>query len=348
MGSYCISCGVSGQVIANGDKCLALPIRQHGSYEPVEMTWSKKPFRAYAASESNTYPDSFWKPVGSFVSGTYDDDHGYIVPDDTPVNRRAIARFALDLAYYAPEVAAGENEVHDLPFNIKSFLAENTPVLFKQLQAMALRFEEPALDELVFEELERVWRYVWGVGQENRLFWQYWGNVWPLQFAAFHQEAFSYLVEYASTQKLWNGQSMALDAHLGRQLEMIAETDKKRASKSKVPLADDISRGLEFRDGLVSMAPVPQDGICLLAAFEKDHLALLERYFEEALTFAQFAEAMRPSMSALYALVGMHRLNLRFTPISTAGQDYGNDVGRAVARFVSHVSKTITQQRASL
>lgn len=54
---------------------------------------------------------------------------------------------------------------------------------------------------------------------------------------------------------------------------------------------------------------------------------------------------MRPSMVGVYVLAGMNGLNLKFSPIVSAGQDYDNSHGDALAKFITAVAKVVTKER---
>lgn len=89
MGSYCISCVASGQVISDRARCVMLPILQSHSYNPVKTPLGESVQEHYGPSKYTTHPGSFWHPFSTFVTGTYV-DRGRMQPDDTFINRQAL------------------------------------------------------------------------------------------------------------------------------------------------------------------------------------------------------------------------------------------------------------------
>lgn len=340
MGSFCIECGVSGQVIADDDKCLAIPIIQQSTFRPVEMTLDGQAYSLYGVANSTCYPGAHWAPIGGFVTGKYA-DYGRIEADDTPTNRRAMVDFFVELVRNAPVVAQGENSCHDIPFDIKAFIADKAPVLAERLRTLR-RYDHVDPVGLDFTELATIWEHLWDVTHEHRLFCRdHSSRIRPLQFAAFHRVSFDHLVQYTNGLKGWHGESYELGAYLKRQLEELSTeaaglTDEDAGSKKfflRMRLRDQLS--LHMSDCVHK----------LLLPYMGEHLDLLDKHLDEGVSLEDYIEAMRPSMEGVYALKGMECLNLKFSPVVYAGQDYDNTQGREVAKFVSAVSKEITKQR---
>lgn len=336
MGSFCISCGVSGQVIADDDKCVVLPVIQQSTFEPVEMTLGGQTYSLLGVANSTCHPGSHGAPKGGFVTGTYA-DYGCICPDDTVTNRRVMVEFFVGLVKNSPVVEKGSNSCHDIPFDIKAFIADKAPVLKGGLSLVSC-FDSGFLEELDFDELVTIWNYVWECTQEHRLFCRDGsGRIRPVQFAAFHSVSFRHLVEYAMGLKGWNDEPYELGAFLKRQLTELEEKEVDASEDKKFFLR------LRVRDRLtLNMSDSVNS---LLYPFLDEHFDLLDKYLDERLEFEDYVEAMRPSMEGVYALKGMSCLNLKFSPIVYAGQDYDNSQGRAIAKLVSSISKDINKER---
>lgn len=337
MGIFCISCGVSGQVIANHDKCAVLPLIQQSTYNPVEMTQDGKSFSFYGIANSNCGPDAHWAPFGAFVTGEYA-DYGGINPDDTVTNRRAMADFFVRLVKDAPVVKQGQNSSHDVPFDIATFIQSNAPVLAERISALP-PFRQVALDGLVFEELVAVWEYVWTATQRHRLFCRASGVIRPIQFAAFHQQAVNHLVEIASAQSRMD-YSYELSAFLQRQLDELA------ADTAETPEGCDTSAENAFlRLRLCERLNLNVQGAtAMLYPFLRHHHALLKRHLDEGIPFEDYVESMRPSMEGIYVYKAMEYLNLELSPIQYAGQDYSNRQGQARAQFIAAVAEDIAKE----
>lgn len=347
MGSFNISCGTSGQVIAPGEKCWAIPVIQESTFSPVVMEYLNEEISLYGIANSICNPGCFWRPMTGFVSGTYA-DYGYIQPEDTPTNRRAMAEFFNTLYRSAPTVFLGENTVHDLAFNIKGFMVEKAPVLAKSLAGLPSYSRIPS-DALVFSELDAVWQYVWDVARESRLFCADRSrHVRPVQFCAMHHVTVNHLTGLANKQSNWDGQAYELGAYLRSVLEKMDVNIRLLKAYESLPEATVMASQKFFileriRESLkLGMTDSVHD---LLFPFMTDHLDFLERHLVKGMSFDELVEALRPTLTGIYVLAGMDALNLKFSPIVYAGQDYDNSQGKALAKFISTVSKEISKER---
>lgn len=336
MGSYNITCGLSGQVIATGDKCRVIPILQQSTFSKVGLTLGDLELGMYGVANTTCHPGSHWSPITGFISGVYE-DYGHILPDDTTANRLVMADFFGRLLRDSPVVSQGENACHDVPFNLPAFMAAKTPLLALRYQE-AGRFEPVNLDGVSFDLLETVWDYIWEVAEEHRLFLRDSGRVRPLQFAAFHSAATDYLITWTSDSKGWDGASYELGALLKRNLtEMGQRAAELRATDSEKKFY----YRMQLRDGL--NLNLSSGASSVLLPFTHGHMSWIDQLLDEGLPFPDFVERMRPSMEGVYILKGMDDLNLKFSPIVYAGQDYENGQGKAFAKFVGNVAKAVTK-----
>ena len=168
MGSFCISCCASRQTIADDDACMVIPLHQASTFTAAEMTLAEQHYSLFGVSNNTCHLNSFWEPIGGFITRHYA-DYGRIAPEDTRANRQNMGEFFNMLLQGAPVVSPGENRSHDVPFDIKSFMAENTPALAERLFNLKW-LQHAQLDDVPFEELNELWNYVWNVAEENRLF----------------------------------------------------------------------------------------------------------------------------------------------------------------------------------
>lgn len=164
MGSTCTLC-ISGKFIAEGDKCLAIPVVQchHIELTPEEQVrgWPNVVNPVF-------YYDYHWAPLGEFVTGICA-GYGGINPDNTLANRRAMSNFFVELVKKAPAVAKGENSCRSIFFDIESFIKEKAPAFYERMNTLQ-PFDQADLESLVFEELSAIWDYTWELAQDNRLF----------------------------------------------------------------------------------------------------------------------------------------------------------------------------------
>ena len=337
MGSYCITCSASGQVIAEGDPCVAVPIIQQSTFNPVELMLDDQPYSLYGVANTTCYPGSHWAPKGAFVTGTYA-DYGYIDPEDTPTNRRAMAELFRTLWKNAPIVKEGKNPSHEIPFDLKTFAGIAAPTLAERISA-SRTYDNVNIDGVPFPELQRTWEYVWGVANEHRLFCRDGSmRIRPLQFAAFHRVTFDHLVAFTNKQVGWDNTSFALDAFLLRQIAELTEEEAAPNGKSQA---------FFMREAFIERLKLGMSdsvGNALLP-FREDVYRLLTARMDTGLSQAEFLADMTPIMAGVYSIAAMNQLNLRFNPIIYAGQDYDNRQGKAIAKFISGVSREVTKAR---
>lgn len=332
MGSFCVTCGVSGQVIADDDRCVAIPIIQQSTFEPVKVTFNGETHSLFGIASDTCYPNCFWEPAGAFVTGVYA-DYGRINPDDTPANRRAMVEFFMDMLK-APVVEEGSNDCHDLPFDMRKLVEEHAPELAKKLKAMRHR-EHLDTSQLAFDELEALWEDIWEVADEHRLFASDTvGHVRPMQFALFHGHAFDALVKMAENSKTYRGEPYELGQFLARLLDELASKSDGAGDETLYFVRGQMLAQLNL--GLTDSVHA------MLLAFNQEHENLLDRHLERELSREDFVEALRPSMNGVYAVKAMHMLNLRFSPVVYAGQDYSNELGQSLVKFIAGVSEKVT------
>ncbi|WP_109016000.1 hypothetical protein [Novimethylophilus kurashikiensis] len=297
-------------------------------------------------ANSSCYPGCYWEPMSAFVSGTYDDDYYRINPDDTAVNRRAMANFFLELYRNAPVVKVGKNPTHDVPFNIQAFIAEKAPSLEKAVQGLKWFMTVDQVDGLKSDELVKVWEYVFSVSSQHRLFCNAHGMIRPVQFAAFHHVTFDNLVQLTSGFKTYSGDSYELSELLRRELDTLEAKLQEVLANDEYDETKKLSYAYVHRSNFQSELKLNMSDSVhnILYPFNGEQFDLLGKYLDEGMPFDEYVEAMRPTMAGVYALAGMNALNLKFAPFVTAGQDYDNSQGTAYAKFVTSVSKAINKE----
>lgn len=343
MGSFNIQCCVSQQVISNGNPCYVVPILQSRTYNPISMQHKGETLEMYGVAHTLCSPDSLWSPVAPFIEAVYN-DYGQVSPIDTPVNRVAIVEFFTDMLNLAPVVLEGENQCHDLAFDLKRFVGDEAPglaaALAERKSPYQSRIDASPLD---FEELKEVWDYVWTAVDENRVFRaDYGGNLRPLQFAAIHKTAALRMIRYVEEMRVKPRDSYELVQYLKnlieyaetRQTEYLDKAPENRLLLKRMRLTD----GLRFR--------LDDSGAHgLMFAFTEETYSLVEAYMQGSLTVEDMAEKLRPLLTGVYVTKAMDWLHLAYSPIFTGSQDYDNESGRQYAALIADISREVTQQQ---
>ncbi|MNR71578.1 hypothetical protein D3C71_22090 [compost metagenome] len=347
MGSFNITCCASRQTVIPGALCRVIAIEQSSSYRPVSMKQQDEEFSAFGIANSSCYPDAFWGPFGGFIEAKYH-DYGQVELVMNAHTRASVVELVAELLKKAPTVLEGENSSHDLPFDLPAFLQESAPRLYQAL-ATAPRCDMPEVDESFDSELVACWDHVWEVAQEHRLFVRnHFGAVRPLQFAVFHEAAFQTLVTLRSSGTSWGKQPRDPRSFVLRTLEELkkqaAEHQERRAkARAEAGAPSDASEDAIFTRWMVA------DRLCERlnqigrsegsgGFLHRSASDLVAAHVEGKLALEQLLEQLVPLLAPCYAVGGMDELNLKFTPIEYAGQDYSNSIGQAYAHFVGQVS----------
>lgn len=344
MGSFNTSCFVSRQTIAPGEHCMVIPIIQQATYRPMEVQSRGEKSELYGISSSVCYPTRFWTPVGSFIEAKYD-DYGRFELIDTPLNRYKLADYLREALEKTPIVSKGENEYHDLPCDLLSFMQSNTPGLLAVFQARGPI--EPDTSEQFFAQCVQCWDYIFEVAGKHRLFWRhYTGILRPSQFAVMHSVSFETLVASLNAGFDWHKNSLDMRAVFDAAIEATDKSLDEFASKVANPELNpeqlemitvfrwsDMFKRLVFRIGEGEGAIYPSE----YEAFMDASMA----YRKKQITKDDLFAAIKPWLAIRYAYTEMSGLNLHFEPMIYAGQDYENEIGRAYAKFIRKVAKKI-------
>lgn len=341
MGSFNIQCCVSKQVISDGNPCYIVPILQSRTYKAVELQLKDQTLSLYGVAHSMCSPDSLWHPAAPFIEGLYD-DYGHVTPIDTWANRRAMLEFFLSLLRSAPVVVAGENSSHDIPFNLKEFVREKAPNLVEVLSVPRNRFDKIAIEGLDFEELKAIWDHVCEVAWENRLFCGDYSNVIrPVQFAVFHKAAAERMKRYVEERIKDKAHTFELEQYL----QNLVDEFESQLSKFYEDKPEFRKHAMQRHmvDGLKLSMSSEAHG--LLFTFSWETSALADGYLDKELSLAELAEKLQPLMTGVYVMKAMSWLNLQFSPLSYAGQDYDNSGGKTYAELIAEISLEVTRQQ---
>lgn len=350
MGSFNTSCFVSRQTIATGDACKVMPISQARTYREVELTHGDRAVRAYGHTHSTCYPTCFWEPASGFFDAVYD-DYGKFTLSDTDNNRDLLVQFLGEALRHVPNVALGENTSHDIPCDLRGFMASNTPRLLACYGKQAAAPAETADPDLLWPEAVQCWDYLWEVAREARLFWSdYSGVLRPMGFAVMHQTAFDELVAMTNAWVGYGGESYEMRVFFQRALDDVKAWAVKREEKrlATQPLEERNARLESYFAFDKLRNAMERVGGNVRIPYASDYSQFDEVYDDYSngkLSDDALFELVKPSLELRYACSGLESLNLHFEPMVYAGQDYSNEVGVSYAKLVQSVARKVTRGR---
>lgn len=321
MGSFNTTCFASNQTIASGDACWVIPIRQASGDKPVEIQYRDKKYSEYAHASTTCYPTAFWEPVGEPIRAEYY-DYGRVEIMRTNENLANVLSLFLYLRELGAVSEKGDNQYHDLSFDIQQFLADKAGSVLDILDGKVGNHEF----ELVKTEMDLAWDYVWEVAHEHRLFVgaSYTKPVRQFQFAIVHDSAYQNLIELHESQEPW--------MHLPRERKAFVTYAAGHQGR-RAP--DTITDFLRCGGGCNWAYQLRYD---TLSASVKD-------YALGNISVDVLYEKLKPWVDFRYFMAGLEMLNLKFSPLVYASQDYNNEVGEMYAKFVGEVSASVCAER---
>lgn len=329
MGSFNTTCFASQQTISEGNDCVVIPILQSSTYEEVKGTARGKPFSGYGIANSNCHLDSFWQPMGAPLQARYA-DYGRFELLETEQNRKALYDFIAQLCASSMNAPA-----------LRSFMQEDAPV------AAAHFFREdgaprgPAPD---FDELFQCWNFVADQMSDYKLFCEqlHPSIQRPVALAVMHTRTFEALVTLHQVGKTYRGESMdmleVIKRALGQAFERVGKY-KEMEPSVKPKMLDYVAKS-SFGEQLKYIGndqgrSMPGEGDIYEALQEQGPL--------ESISPESLLELLRPTLRTRYAYAALDSMNLRFSPMVYAGQDYSNEMGRRYAGFVHMVSQQVSR-----
>lgn len=342
MGSFNMTCFASQQTVAPGDACRVLPLLQQSSYSEIAISKADQKENVLSGTHSTCYYDAFWSPLGGFIPAEAEDYGRVELALDAHARMHLMGLFS-ELLTRSWVTAQGDNEYHDLAFDFAGFLQKDASGVHSALSDKGEKtsWREGALDA----EIAAVWGYIWEVSQKNRVFISdYRGRPRALGFALIHEDAYAELLTQASEGTDWDDDPRAPEAVLRKGLEAGIQKAKERAAKysSDMPnmggwhLSDNLREVFSRADGVGHSLGGPVSGLLS---------QLCESLWSANLTKDEFIELSLPLLEERYVLGGLNGLNLKLSPMVTAGQDYDNSTGKAYSNFVAKVSAKVTRGR---
>lgn len=354
MGSFNTTCFASGQTIAPGDMAYIIPIRQACGYSEIVMSYGDKQYVAESFANKNCYPHAFWEPFGGFIDGKYDDSGTFELADSL-ANRAALFQFVVDLADSGMQVHEGPNSHHDVPCDVKAFVAGNAPLLQQVLVGDMFNrlrfFKEHAQNAAFFQELLLTWQHLMSMVYRHRLLVMNYRRV-PrhVQFAVIHAEVYRHFLSSFERH-----QEPVFKAALESVSDQVSQIQRAQKTLAILPrfLAKMVdgqgsvdllisNRNRRFRSSLQQLGEFeamqyPAEECMLNYA--------LDRHSEGATDDAGLFSELTPVFAARSVMAGLDWFNLKLSPMVYAGQDYSNDIGEEFAAFVTTMQKAVSAQR---
>ncbi|KVP75361.1 hypothetical protein [Burkholderia ubonensis] len=335
MGSFNIKCFASGQVIAKREKCRIAVILQASTFNPAQLVFRDKEYSLYGVSHE-CGPDSLWVPLTAFMSGTYD-DCSKVTLDATAENKVILAEFFNELYRKAATTLASER---DGPFDFNALVQEKAPKMYAALAKQKHFLDSLSPQELDFEEAMELWDELQDAAIQDRVFCANGSQVLrPLKMAVMHQVTFHRLVALAESVRMYDEGTYARADYFARAFSRLKE--------ELADVEDDIKRFFRkdmFRESL-RLRMDSKLSHALLLAFRHKFDDCVDAVVDKGQPVSHFLEACKEPLDGLYALKGIDRLDVQFTPIAYAGQDYDNATGKQYADFVAGASEEICAAR---
>jgi hypothetical protein len=315
---------------------MVLPIRQKSGYDLIDMQFRGERHQQPKLASTSCYPSCFWRPVSLWVEAEYY-DYGRVTLRDTQCNRQRVVDFLTYCLANTATVTQGDNQYHDLPYDLTAFMAKETP----ELAAWLTNTTTSSDADHLWGQAVQAWDYIWEVASKYRLFGvtENDGNLRPVQFALMHRAAYDELVTQAEGQRYFDNPHMKMREVFDRAL-----TKAKDRIGNKLPseahdrwyfnhaFMDEL-RYIGYFEGM--SYPGEEGGMAVY----------LDAHLNGKINVESLYDQLKPWFEARYVTSGLEALNLKFLPMVYAGQDYANEIGRNYARFVRGTSAVINKAR---
>lgn len=329
MGSFNTSCVLSHQPIVTGMRCRVVAVAQARSFNAVTMELHQKRHFVFGAYSTICYPDAFWSPVSGILEAEYTDRLsvklvlGYR-------DRQVLGYWLKSLLGRAPVVSEGENECHDVSFDLLSFMRKNQPALLETIKARTGATLN--LSEEFIPALQETWDYIANVVYEHRLFMaDYAGEPRPVAFSFMHEAAYQELVRHTlATGDFRYPAKLTLETLVSGWLTK--KGDGSSLSAIEAVIAQEAlyaSFEMLSNAGRHYMVATGESGV--VSALPRD------------CTTDELLQKLRPLLTDLFLLRGMEALDLVFVPANYAAEGYDNQVGQTYAAFVATVASAVTK-----
>jgi hypothetical protein len=338
MGSFNVKCFVSGQVVAEHEKCRIAVILQSSSFRAANLLFRGEESAMYGIRNARSGVDCNWDAMTALMSATYSDCATFRL-DQTAENQAILAEFFNELYRQAATTRADER---DSEFDFRKLVAEHAPKLHMLLSAQTHFYQSIAPEELDFEEAFDLWEALQDAMGEERVFVANGSQVIrPLNVAVMHEVSYQRLVALTEATPTYSGLSFAREEYFVRAFEKLKEEladvegDLKRFSRK------DLFRE-RLRIGMESQHAHPVTWV-----FRRKFEAAADAVVDDGKPVSHFLDTCKELVDLLYAVRGMTILGVTYAPVVYAGQDSDNVTGKRYAEFVAGAAQEICAGRAA-
>src|ERR1035437_170793 len=330
MGSFNTTCFVTQQTISERNPCYIFPIKQNSGYNGVKLTRGDKSAVGSSVASSTCYSDCFWKPVGGFIKATYA-DYGQVEIDFTDEeNKKKVNALFKELSREVFVTHVGENECHDVLFNISDCK------------------EKP---------IQEIWEYLWTAAvHELRVFMIPYQDNSPRQFtfAIISEQAYDYLLNSIETSKNYNGisnsRNTAIDgfsAAIEARMADFDTPDKHEGKYAEGGKGYDSMRS-HIASEVIRRAIEGCSNVHIPFYLLDDSYSFSEEVLKEGKLSDENKAKVKSLMEFGYIMLGLDDMNIKISPMVYSGQDYSNAIGKAYAKMIKTVSAQITKQQKGI
>lgn len=324
MGSFNTTCFASQQTISTHNECYVIALKQSSGYNPLVVTRNGESVPATSFTSSTCYPDCFWQPVSEFIAAEYN-DYGQVTLDQVPENIAKVEAFFKELPRIVYDIEQGKNQYHDIPFKLTEFQSK---------------------------PLEEAWEYLWGNAvQENRLFVTGYNKNAPrnLTFGIISKQSYDALIAMEEESVGWDKSSNKRENFAQKELEKAIKTAKEISSKNSDNEIE-AKKFFEFciTENMRNMFRYGNSNVPNSEYRWKRQSSISKSVVQEGKITDETMALIVDDLEFSYVAKGLLSLNIKFSPMVYASQDYENSVGKAYAKFIKTISSQITKQQKNI
>jgi len=338
MGSFIVQCFASKQVVSEREPCRVALLRQASTYEPSQVTFYDTTRTVFGVESGGVGMDALWHPVSGFLKAEYV-DYGRFKLHDTPENRRFLVAAFDHLWTYHVQVQAGKPEALKTVFDFRALVKEKAPTLFAAMSTKAHALNSTPASAFVTEEAEQLWDALQEAMREGQAFDVSTSNraLLPLGLAVVHESAFEELIALSEGLTSYRGLRLDRTSVVTRMFEGLDDELKDMPPEYKAYARQDRIRStlrMSLEHGVEHNVLWPMRRALEQAA---------DKVLNQGAPISAFLTDCKELLDQVLALKGLDYLNLAFTPVAYAGQDYDNTCGTQYAKFVAKTSEKVSE-----
>lgn len=322
MGSFNTRCFLSHQTIKPGQEVVIFPLKQQSGYNHVMVHAPDQPAEqasfAMAPTHSTCYSDAFWSFYAPMLRGEYA-DYGQMTLYDTDENVSALRAFFNTLYESAMVTMQGDNEYHEKAFHFQSLYNPKNTYSFNELHQLYETVEEAINSHRVYVRDHR--------------------GVVSAALTVASSLAFDEMITTMEHMPSWDGSvTTRNNKQEAAWSSVIAWLESETEYKDSMLWSHRFERATRFRGDAHHM-------FTNAYAIREDVLEpILREYFStrdiEALKTSLFAISDN-AMTVQYFLSGLECFEIKVQPLTYAGQDYSNEIGRIYHAYMGRVEMAI-------